>query len=190
MTRNTRPLRLLTIVLLGLTVTGCAAIRPDPPQVQLAGLQISDLSLSHANFLATLSLYNPNSKTLDIEGLQFTLFLDKVQVASGKTAKSFSIPAEQTGTADLRLAASFTDLFRLARKLKGIDEMPFRIAGDVRIGGPGFLWITVPIDTEGTVPLGGVLGEIFAEPREFWREPERLQPGGMAPPDSSNPTGR
>ena len=167
---------LLLALLLGLLLNGCAVFNPVPPEVQLAGLTISDLSLSHANFLATLSLYNPNDAPLDIEGLEFALFLDEVRVASGKTAKAFSIPAEQTSTAALRLSASFFDLFRLAKKLKGLDEIPFRVAGDVRIGGPGFLWTSVPIDSEGTIPLAGALGEIFSEPEDFWREPERLVP--------------
>jgi LEA14-like dessication related protein len=185
-----RPLRLLVTLLLGLMLGGCAAMRPEPPDVQLAGLTISDLSLSHANFLATLSLYNPNSTALDVEGLEFALFLDEVRIARGVTAKAFSVPAEQTATADLRLSSSFIDLFRLSQKLKGLDQVPFRIAGEVRIGGPGFLWMTVPVESEGTIPLAGALGEIFSVPDKLWRKPERLLPEETSRPGTLNPAGR
>ena len=190
MTEKSHSSNLLVILLTGLLLSGCAALRPEPPEVQLAGLTISDLSLSHANFLATLSLYNPNEAPLDIEGLEFALFLDEVRVASGKTAKAFSIPAEQTSTAALRLSASFLDLVRLGQKLKGLDEVPFRIAGGVKVGGPGFLWLTVPIASEGSIPLAGALGTLFAVPDEFRRQPGMLVPAEMPPPDPGKPAGR
>ena len=89
-----KPTRTILTLLLALTLSACAGIRPAPPEVQLAGLEITDVSLSHANFLATLKLFNPNSVSMDIKGLQFTLFLNDTRVAKGLTAKSFSIPAE------------------------------------------------------------------------------------------------
>ncbi len=185
-----RPAYLLLTLLLASLLCSCAGLRPDPPEVQLTGLQVSDFSLSHANFLATVSLYNPNPAALDVEGLEFTLSLADVRVASGKTAKAFTIPPEQTGTAALRLSTSFLDLFRLTKKLKGLEEIPYRVAGGIRIGGPGFLWITVPVDNEGTIPLAGALGQVFSEPRELWRDPERLLPENRPPPDTGTPAGR
>jgi LEA14-like dessication related protein len=167
MIRPRRPAQFLTVLLLAGLLAGCATLRPEPPEVQLAGLEISDLSLSHANFLATLSLYNPNRSSLEVEGLEFALFLDDVRVARGVTAKAFSLPAEQTGTAALRLSTSFLDLIRLAGRLKGRDQVPFRIAGEVKVGGPGFLWSTIPIASEGQIPLSGALEELLAAPGDF-----------------------
>lgn len=184
------PKRLLPILLLALTLTGCATIRPNPPEVQLAGLTISDISLSHANFLATLNLYNPNDTTLDVKGFEFALFLDEMRVTRGASAKSFSVPAEQTGSTTLRLSASFFDLLRLSQRLKNLDEVPFRLAGEVKIGGPGFLWMTVPIDSKGTIPLVGTLDQLLFDPDEFRRQPSRFQPEEATQPDVVKPTGR
>ena len=194
MTVKIRPfallISLLGTLLLGSMLSGCSTIRPEPPDVQLAGLTISDLSLSHANFLATVSLYNPNSATLEVEGLEFALFLDNLRFAQGKTAKTFSVPAEQTGEAALRLSTSFLDLFRLSQRLKDLDEVPFRIAGEIRIGGPGFLWMTVPIESEGTIPLAGTLDQLLSTPEEFWRDPGGLLPKSADQPKPLQPTGR
>jgi LEA14-like dessication related protein len=175
--RKIRPGRLLIALLCGSMLAGCAALRPEAPEVQLTGLTISDISLSHANFLATVSLYNPNSTSLDVERLQCELFLDDIRVAHGKTAKAFSIPAEQTGSAALRLSTSFLELFRLVQKLKGLDQVPFRIDGEVRVGGPGFLWITVPIASQGKIPMPGAFEQVLSSPDEFWRQPGRPIPG-------------
>jgi LEA14-like dessication related protein len=175
--RKVRPFHLLLAMLCGWLLSGCVALRPEPPEVQLAGLTVSDLSLTHANFLATVSLYNPNSAALAIEGLHFELFLADIRVARGVTAKAFTIPAEQTGSAALRLSTSFLDLFRLAHQLKGIDQVPFRLAGAVKVGGPGFLWASVPINSQGSIPLTGSFEQLLATPDEFWRQPDRLIPG-------------
>lgn len=182
--------RRLGILLLGILLSGCAAMRPEPPEVQLAGLTVSDLSLSHANFLATLSVFNPNSAALDIEALEFALDLGNVRIARGSTAKAFSIPAEQTGQASLRLSTSLLDLFRLTRKLRGLQEVPFRITGQVRVGGPGFLWVTVPIKSEGSIPLTGTFDQLFSASDKFWLQPGRLLPAEPAMPETSQPPGR
>lgn len=187
---NCRALRRAAVLFCFFLATGCAAIRPEPPDIQLAGLEISDISLTHANFLASLSLYNPNSAALDVEGLEFALFLNDVRVARGITARSFTIPAEESGTAALRMSTSFIDLFRLSQKLQGLDAVPFRIVGDVKVGGPGFLWMTVPIDSEGIIPLAGAIGQLFQVPDEFWRQPGRLLPEGSSRPPPLNPSGR
>ena len=46
-------------------------------------------------------------------------------------------------------------MVRVGQKLKGLDQVPFRLAGEVKVGGPGFLWITVPIASQGNIPLAG-----------------------------------
>lgn len=152
--------RFFAVALLCLALTTCATIRPEPPEVQLAGLEITDLSLSHANFLAKLKLYNPNSTALDIRGLTFTLFLNDVRIANGKTAKAFNIPSEAFGDAALHLSSSYLNLLHLSTGLQGKDQISFRIAGEVKVGGLGFMNITVPIDREGTLPLTGTLQQL------------------------------
>lgn len=158
-------LRKLTITLLCLLLAACATMRPEPPEVQLAGLEITDLSLSHANFLANLKLYNPNSAALDIRGLSFTLFLNDVRIATGKTAKAFNIPSEAYGEAALHLSSSYLDLLQLSSGLQGKEQLSFRIAGEVKVGGLGFMSITVPIDREGTLPLSGSLQQLVPASR-------------------------
>lgn len=152
--------RLAVITLLATCLAACAGVRPEPPQVQLAGLEITDVSLSHANFLATLRLYNPNNVGLDIKGVKFTLFLNNYRIANGQTAKTLTIPAEETGEAAVRLASSFLDLLLLSRNLQERDEITFRIVGEIRIGGYGLLGATIPIEREGTLPLTGSLNQL------------------------------
>jgi LEA14-like dessication related protein len=150
----------IVALLLTITMAACAGIRPEPPEVQLSALEISDVSLSHANFLATLRLFNPNGVAIDVKGIKFTLFLNDVRIASGQTAKAFTLPAEESGTAAIRLSSSFLDLLQLTGKLQDRSDINFRIAGEVKIGGYGPFGSTIPIEREGTLPLSGSLNQL------------------------------
>jgi LEA14-like dessication related protein len=162
MTRN------IIITLLTISLAACAGLRPAPPEVQLTGLEITDVSLSHANFLATLQLFNPNNFELGIQGLKFTLFLNDVRVARGQTAKAFSIAAENSGQVAIRLSSSFLDLFQLTRSLQNQQEITFRIAGEVKIGGIGLLGTTIPIERDGTLPMPGSLNQLLPDQQPFY----------------------
>jgi LEA14-like dessication related protein len=155
--------RTVILILLVIGLTSCTGIRPTPPEVQLSGLEITDISLSHANFLARLQLYNPNGVSLDIKNLQFTLFLNDVRVAEGQSRKSFTIPAEETGEATIRLSSSFFNLYRMTSKLQ--DQIAFNIDGEITVGGLGILSTTIPIEHEGVLPLAGTLNQLRPDTR-------------------------
>ena len=155
--------RTAILILLVAGLTACAGIRPAPPEVQLSGLEITDLSLSHANFLARLQLYNPNGVSLDIKSLKFTLFLNDVRIADGQSTKPLTLPAEENGEATIRLSSSLFNLFQLTRKLQGQDQIAFNLNGEVKVGGLGILSTTVPIEHEGTLPLAGTLNRLQPE---------------------------
>lgn len=148
------------MILLMLSLAACTGLRPEPPEVQLAGLEITEMSLSHANFLATLKLFNPNNIALDIETIKFTLFLNEVLITKGLTATGFSLPAEESGEAAIRLSTSFLNLFQLTRELQDSDKITFRIAGEVKIGGFGLFGATIPLESEGTLPLSRSLNQL------------------------------
>lgn len=154
-------LRCTALTLLTIGMVSCAVMRPAPPEVQLAGLEITDMSLSHANFLATLRLYNPNQVDLEVERIQFTLFLNDVQVADGLTAETFALPALKSGNAVIHLSSSFLDLLQLTRTLQDRNELSFRIAGKIKIGGYGLFGTTIPVERQGSLPLTGTLNQLL-----------------------------
>jgi LEA14-like dessication related protein len=158
-------IRAFIMIFLAINLVSCAGIRPEPPEVQLANLEITDVSLSHANLQATLKLFNPNNIALNIEGIKFSLFLNEIRIAKGQTAKTFLIPSEEIGEATIRLSSSFLDIFQLTRKLQNRAEVTFRIVGEVKIGGFGLFGATIPIEREGSLPLSGSLKQLRPDSR-------------------------
>ena len=157
--------RAVTVILFAAALASCAGMRPAPPEVQLSGLEITDLSLSHANFLARLQVYNPNGVSLDIKGLRFTLFLNDVRVADGQSTKPLAIAAEESGEAVIRLSSSFISLFQLTQKLQDQDQIAFRLDGEVTVGGMGLFNTTIPIERDGVLPITGTLNQLRPDTR-------------------------
>ncbi|OEU49148.1 MAG: hypothetical protein BA871_14170 [Desulfuromonadales bacterium C00003096] len=145
---------ILARLLVGITLllTACASIRPIPPEVSLLGLQLENLTLSHAILSADLSLYNPNDVPLDIQRAVYALTLQDIQVARGQATEKLHIAAHETGTLTLRLSSSYLNLLRIGRNSQQQD-IPFAIDGEVTLGGFGVLSRTVSFKEEGIIPL-------------------------------------
>lgn len=159
-------MRAIILIFLVTGLASCAGIRPEPPEVQLSGLEITNLSLSHANFLARLQLYNPNGVSIDIKSLKFTLFLNDVRVADGQSTKPLTIPGQENAEASISLSSSFLNLLQLTRKLQDQDQIEFNIDGEVKVAGLGILSTTIPIEHQGTLPLAGTLNHLRSAPRQ------------------------
>ncbi|OEU60804.1 MAG: hypothetical protein BA870_02175 [Desulfuromonadales bacterium C00003094] len=149
---------ILAHLLVGMTLllTSCASMRPAAPEVSLLGLQLENLTLSHAILSADLSLYNPNDFPLDIQRAVYSLTLQDIQVARGQATEKLHIAAHETGALTLRLSSSYLNLLRIGRNSQQQD-IPFSIDGQVTLGGFGVLSRTVSFKEEGIIPLSAFL---------------------------------
>lgn len=145
---------LVVLVLAGLPA--CALKPVVAPEVSLADLQISELSLTHANMLAGLKIFNPNSIPLTVEQVDYSLSLNGIRVSSGQSAKEVRIGAEEYGTLSLRMSSAYWDLLRIFNQLQTGTNAKFLLDGKVKVGGYGILGKTFDFKKEGDISLSGV----------------------------------
>jgi LEA14-like dessication related protein len=143
----------LILLLVVLLFTACAAMQPAPPEVNLMGLVMDEVTLSHVNMRADLRLFNPNDTAISVKGVEYELELNGVHVSTGKALRSLSIPANGYGTLDLRLSSAYWDLFRFFSRVQQGEELDFRLTGKVRVGGLGIISHTFNFDHQGKIPL-------------------------------------
>lgn len=148
--------RSLLVVLLVAGMQACALKPVIAPEVSLADLQISELSLTHANMLAGLKIFNPNSIGVTIQHVDYSLSLNGVKVSSGQSAKEVSIGAEEYGTLNLRMSSAYWDLLRIFNQVQSGKNAKFLLDGKVKVGGYGILGKTFDFKKEGDISLGGV----------------------------------
>ncbi|WP_305045593.1 LEA type 2 family protein [Geoalkalibacter sp.] len=144
------PLRIL-LILMFLLVGGCATLRPEPPEVSLVGLQVQELTLSHVNMLAELSLFNPNRIGLNIEQVDYALSLNGIRVSSGKSLAPVKVAAGESANVTLRLSGSYLKILQLLNTLQKGDELKYLLDGAIKVGGLGVLGRTFPLREEGMI---------------------------------------
>lgn len=148
--------RSVLVVLMLAGLSACALKPVIAPEVSLADLQISELSLTHANMLAGLKIFNPNSVGLTIEQVNYTLSLNGIAVSSGQSAKEVRIGAEEYATLNLRMSSAYWDLLRIFNQVQTGKNAKFLLDGKIKVGGFGILGKTFDFKKEGDIPLAGV----------------------------------
>lgn len=149
-------LRTLVLLLLLNGLSACALKPVIAPEVSLNNLQITELSLTHANMLADLKIFNPNSVAVTIRQVDYSLSLNGIRVSSGQSAKEVSIGAEDYGNLSLRLSSAYWDLLRIFNQVQSGKPAKFLFDGKVKVGGFGILGKTFDFKKEGDISLGGL----------------------------------
>ncbi|MEW6520569.1 MAG: LEA type 2 family protein [Thermodesulfobacteriota bacterium] len=160
-------------LIVALLLASCAAMQPVAPEINLMGLVMDEVTLSHVNMVANLRLFNPNAVTLSVENVEYELQLNGVKISTGQSLNSLDIAANDYGSIDLRLSSAYWDLFRFAGNIEQGEELDFRLTGKVRVGGLGLIGHTFNFDHEGKIPLlnregrpSPLLAPLFMPPRQ------------------------
>lgn len=141
-------------VILGcLLFSGCGGLQPIAPEINLMGLDVVDVTLSHVNLAAEVRLFNPNADKLTIKEVAYTLHLNGVKLSKGRSAREVKVDPEEYGTVTVRMSSAYWDVFRLLNKIQDNEELRFKIQGKVLVGGYGLLGQTFNFEKEGLVSV-------------------------------------
>jgi LEA14-like dessication related protein len=116
-------------------------------------VDVQDVTLSHVNLLADLRVFNPNEKTLSIQGVDYTLHLEGIKVFSGKNNLSQTIAPQEYGHVTLRLSSAYWDIIQLFNKLPNKSDVAFTMQGSIRVGGSRLFAQRFTFNKQGTIPL-------------------------------------
>lgn len=142
----------LTLLFLGL-VASCAVVRPSAPEINLAGIKVTDLTLTNAELVAGLKVYNPNNTAITIKEVDYELTMGGVRVSRGRSIESVRIGALETGQVDMRLSSSYLDIIKALSKVQNGGDMDFVLEGDVKYGVFGFSNLTYKFKRKGVLPV-------------------------------------
>ncbi len=149
---SNRFLPLIGLVLI-VTLSACSTINAIPPEVNLMRVDVQDVTLSHVNLLADLRVFNPNDKSLTIQGVDYTLHLEGIKVFSGKSNLTQTIEPQEYGHLTLRLASAYWDIIQLFNKLPNKSDVAFSMQGSIRVGGNRLFAQRFTFDKKGIIPL-------------------------------------
>jgi LEA14-like dessication related protein len=150
--------RLLSVCLLMLTLTGCAAFfKHDPLNVLVAGIQPLPGEGLELRMAVKLRVQNPNDRPLDYDGIALELEINGRNLASGVSDASGTIPRFGETVLSVPMTISAFSAARQALGLAehiGMDEVPYVLRGKLA-GGRTFG--TQRFVEKGTLDLNGAL---------------------------------
>jgi LEA14-like dessication related protein len=130
----------LTLLLVITTLlSGCStwvSSRFQDPQVQLLSVEVVRAKLVEQEFLLKIRIDNPNSVSLPVRSLNYSVTLDNVLLAQGESREWFNVPAHGRHTFELPVQ---TNLWRHMRRVIKMLEKPespiaYTFTGSVQTG--------------------------------------------------------
>lgn len=143
----------LVVLFLATALISCSTVNAVPPEVNLMGIDVQDITLSHVNLLADLRVFNPNDRTLNIRGVDYTLNLEGIKVFTGKNNLRQSISPHEYGNVTLRLSSAYWDIIKLFDTLPNKSDITYSMQGSIRVGDSGLFAKHFSFDKDGTISL-------------------------------------
>jgi LEA14-like dessication related protein len=137
-------------------LTGCALFF-SAPEVEIVGVELASLGLSSGVADVYLEVTNESSRTVDLRGLLYELEVrdlgddgEWVSLAEGFFDHQVSIPGRGVEEVRIPVPFEYAALGAALRSFLAEGEVPYRIRGEVWVGGGG-LGLQIPFRSRGTL---------------------------------------
>lgn len=88
----------IPVLIVCLSVAGCATLQLAPPEVTLVDLEFTDLTMFETTAEFTVRLANENPDPLNVDGGVFRLYLNGIKVGKGLSSEAVEVPGLGTAT--------------------------------------------------------------------------------------------
>ncbi len=126
--------RYLSIIVFVLTFAACAPVRITPPEVELAGIDVRDASITHLNLDAQLRIFNPNRDTIKVGAVSYEMELNGEKIFSSVTYVDEPVASMKSIVVPLRISSAFWDIIAFFSRLGTHQTLDFRLSGTVEAG--------------------------------------------------------
>lgn len=150
--------RLLSVMLLTVTLAACAALsQRDPLNIQVAGIEPLPGEGLELRLAIKLRLQNPNDSEIDYNGVALDLEVNGRRLASGVSSQSGRVSRFGETVLTVPVTISAFSAARQALRVAeagGLQEVPYVLRGKLA----GGLLGTVRFTEKGTIDLSGATG--------------------------------
>jgi len=136
--------------------------RLEPPDVDLRDMRFVQAGLLQQEVELILSVANPNTRAMDLNGLRVALDLNGRPLAKGYADASLTVPRLSTITVPVRTTVGSLDLVQRIMALGTNQSLDYVLRGEAFVGGGG----TDPLPFESRGSLSPMAGSgLSASPR-------------------------
>ena len=140
----------LLLAMIAALVSGCAAMvrQPEPPQVTLTDISLTNASLFEQRFRVKLRLQNPNNYPLPLDGFQLDIKLNDQPFLSGASADSVTLPRLGSATVEMDAVSKLAGLLQqiMAVASGQTRKVHYSLSGTIHLVRPV---LSLPVKEEG-----------------------------------------
>jgi LEA14-like dessication related protein len=129
----------LVAVAVGCRSGGGTAAPPipfDQPEVALRDVRLRGVGLLGGALDVEMRVYNPNGYDLAAPRVDYRIYVQDVQVATGMTDLSVVVPSRDSAVVRLPASFSYAALGSAGRRLLNAGAAPYRVLGRITVGTP------------------------------------------------------
>lgn len=148
----------LTVISALLMLSGCSTLsglgKAQQPTATVTHVSFADISLQAMTVNVHVRVNNPNPFTVQGAGLDLHMLINDQRLLSvAQPDNRMSLPARGHTDLILPLTVEYAALYRTASSLRGQNEVPYTLQGQVRIDVPVLGQVSAPFQFSDTLPI-------------------------------------
>ena len=151
--------RVLLVATAATLVAGCNTLGKQAfrePVVTLADVKVTGVGLSGGSLDVVLNVQNLNDFRLDATQLRYNVLVDTVPLANGIATQHFTVEGKKTQQVHIPISFTYAGVGAAGRSLMNTGSVNYTVKGDVTVGSPIGVNVTVPFSQTGRYStLGG-----------------------------------
>lgn len=120
-----------------LLLAGCASLGRyhDSPRVSLVSIEPLDMTLLEQRYALQLRILNPNDVALPVGGLDYSIEINRREIAYGVSRQSVTIPAHGEALLDVEVISNLLNLLRQVQDpgTDGKQVIEYRVSGKLSL---------------------------------------------------------
>ncbi|NMC73010.1 MAG: LEA type 2 family protein [Geobacteraceae bacterium] len=138
-------------LLLLLLITACSMI-VEKPKVNLADVRFGGLDDDGVTIDFLLTVTNPNSFDLPLNGYSYTVHMMALPLARGESRDSLIFPGKTATDVLIPARLRYNDVLQILKRRPGLNDVPYQLTADLSVGTP-IGDITVPVRKSGMLAV-------------------------------------
>lgn len=135
------------LVIAALFFSGCTLLqKPEPPKVTLKQVRVEEINLKGARLIFDLEAFNPNTRVLAVDSVNYNLELNAKPVTDGSLQNRIELKAKETSQVSIPIQVEFAKVFDSILSALQKPKADYRIFGHAKVSG-----FTVPFEEKGTL---------------------------------------
>lgn len=143
----------LIVMTVVLVFSSCASLSKlvQKPTVEFQKVRFTDFSFSDLTLNFDLGVSNPNPIGIRLAGYDYNFTINEKNFLSGEQTQDIQILANATSTVTIPVTVKFKELYTFFASMKGVDEVPYKIAGHILVDMP-LSPLKIPYRVKGQFP--------------------------------------